>query len=129
MQNCGMPPPLCKLEKRFEHIKAMFQTYDLQFWAENRTDFGKNNFLLCSIFLSNFLKFLPPPLFSKSCVRYCLQPHMILKTLFGGGSGTPSEGWGRGGTPRRPNNRATPQDLQNNKKFAKFLMLSSGSAG
>ena len=24
---------------------------------------------------------------------------------------TPSEGWGRGGTPRRPNSRATPQGL------------------
>jgi len=24
---------------------------------------------------------------------------------------TPFEGWGRGGTPQRPNSRATPQDL------------------
>ena len=33
---------------------------------------------------------------------------------YGGGGGTnptPSEGWGRGGTPRRPNSRATPQGL------------------
>jgi len=30
---------------------------------------------------------------------------------------TPSEGWGRGGTPRRPNSRATPQGLDQSSKI------------
>ena len=35
----GPCPPLCELEKRFEHIQAMFQTYDVQFSPENWTKF------------------------------------------------------------------------------------------
>ena len=30
---------------------------------------------------------------------------------------TPSEGWGRGGTPRRPNSRATPQGLDHRSRI------------
>ena len=30
---------------------------------------------------------------------------------------TPSEGWGRGGTPQRPNSRATPQDLDHRSRI------------
>ena len=35
----------------------------------------------------------------------------------GGTNPTPSEGWGRGGTPRRPNSRATPQGLDHRSRI------------
>jgi len=34
---------------------------------------------------------------------------------------TSSEGWGRGGTPRRPNSRATPQGLDQKSKMEEVV--------
>jgi len=34
---------------------------------------------------------------------------------------TPSEGWGRGETPRRPNSRATPQGLDQMSKMEEVV--------
>ena len=89
-------PPRCKLERRFEHIKAMLQTCDLQKIGLNLNEdlffalhlilgtklywFREEQFLtlfFSQIFWSSCPPPPPPPPVSKSCVRYWLELTVI----------------------------------------------------
>jgi len=57
-------------------------------------------------------------------ISSCTVKMFLHKTLGGGGAATRplSEGWGRGGTQRRPNSRATPQGLNQRSKMEEVVL-------